>query len=457
MGSDEQKRVLLVDDDQALLRLIAASLGDAQTSWTTSPREALERATIEDFDVIVTDVAMPEMSGLELCERLVATRPDVPVIVLTAHGKLDTAVEAIRVGAFDFLTKPPPIPALRIAIDRAVQTRRLRAEVKRLRALAPLASSADDTLLGQSASMQKVRSTIDRIAEADSSVLITGESGTGKEVVAQLLHRKSKRVKGPFVAVNCAAMPENLLESELFGHVKGSFTDARTTRIGLFAQASGGTLFLDEIGDLPIALQPKLLRALQERMIRPIGANAEVAIDARVIAATNKDLEHAIDQKAFREDLYFRINVLGISLPPLRARGGDALSLALHFVERFATRMGKPVRGIAHPAGEKILAYGWPGNVRELGNAMERAVALTRFEEIAVEDLPEKVAAYRNEHVVVASHDPTDLATMDEVERRYVLKVLEAVGGNRTEAARVLGFDRKTLYRKLLRYGVTAD
>jgi two-component system response regulator HydG len=283
-------------------------------------------------------------------------------------------------------------------------------------------------------------------------VLITGETGTGKEVVARALHRRGRRRERPFVAVNCAAMPEPLLESELFGHARGAFTDARTARTGLFVQAHGGTLFLDEIADLPLGLQPKLLRALQERTVRPVGADAVVPFDVRLVTATNRDLESAVEERRFREDLYFRINVIHIELPPLRARGSDVLLLAQHYVDHYAARSGKRVTGLSPAAAERLLTYAWPGNVRELQNCVERAVALTQYERIAVDDLPEKIRSYRRSHVLVASDDPSELVPMEEVERRYVLRVIEAVGGNKTLAARILGFDRKTLYRKLERY-----
>jgi two-component system response regulator HydG len=249
-------------------------------------------------------------------------------------------------------------------------------------------------------------------------------------------------------------MPEHLLESELFGHVKGAFTDARTAHDGLFLQASKGTLLLDEIGDMPISLQPKLLRALEERKVRPVGGNVETPIDIRVVAATNRDLEYAIEEGRFREDLYFRLNVVLLELPPLRTRGSDVLLLAQHFLEVFSGRMGKKVVGLSSEAAGQLMAYAWPGNVRELRNCLERAVALARYEQITLDDLPDKIRTYKPSHVVVAGTDPSELVPMDEVERRYVMKVLEAVGGNRTQAAQVLGFDRKTLYRKLRRYGV---
>jgi len=453
MGPRAATKILLIDDDPDFGKWIAATLPGVNVTFTTSPNEALELVATDDFDVVLTDVAMPEMNGLDLCQRLLGLRADTPVIVLTSHGQLDVVLEAMRVGAFDFLVKPTPATQLRVALDRAAQQKALREEVRRLRRERTEPPPIEG-LMGDSSATRDLRATLDRIRDTDVSILVTGESGTGKEVVAQAIHRASRRSDGPFIGVNCAAMPDALLESELFGHVRGAFTDARAPRAGLFAQAQGGTLFLDEIGDMSMALQPKLLRVLQERRMRPVGGDREVAVDVRIIAATHRDLEEAIAQRNFREDLYFRIAVLPISLPPLRARGSDVLLLARAFVARIAERMKKPVNGLSHAAEEKLLAYHWPGNVRELQNALERAVELTRFEEIAVADLPEKIAAYRQSHVVVAADDPSELVTMAEVERRYVLRVLEALGGRRTETARALGFDRKTLYRKLREYGV---
>jgi two-component system response regulator HydG len=272
--------------------------------------------------------------------------------------------------------------------------------------------------------------------------------------VAQAIHERSRRREGPFVAINCAAIPEALLESELFGHVRGAFTDAKTTQPGLFAEAHGGTVFLDEIGDMPLALQPKLLRVLQDRVVRAVGARGGVPVDVRVVAATNRDLESAVEEGHFREDLYYRIDVVRIELPPLRARGADVLPLAQHFLAKFATQAGKRVTELAPPAAERLLSYGWPGNVRELQNCIERAVALTRFDQITVDDLPERVKNYRHAHVLIAADDPTELVTMEEVERRYIVRVMEAVGGNKTAAARILGFERKRLYRMLDRLGI---
>jgi two-component system response regulator HydG len=305
--------------------------------------------------------------------------------------------------------------------------------------------------------MKKVYDLVDRVAETDASVLITGESGTGKELVARAIHDRSRRKAGPFVAVNCAAVAETLLESELFGHVRGAFTDAKQGRAGLFVEANNGTFFLDEIGELPLGLQPKLLRALQERRVRPVGGNAEVPFDARLVTATNRDLETAVEDGRFRGDLFYRIDVVHVPVPPLRARGTDVLLLAQHFAQYFAGTFAKEVKGLSPAVAEKLLAYPWPGNVRELGNAIERAVALTRSLNLQVEDLPEKIRDHRVSEFVVSSFDPTELVPLEEVERRYILRVLEAVHGNRTMAAQTLGLDRKTLYRKLKGYGVSEE
>jgi DNA-binding NtrC family response regulator len=447
-------RVLVVDDDRELCAWLDAGLGahGFVTETHTEPSAALDWLRNADVDVVITDLNMRGMNGLELCTRVVASRPDVPVLVITAFGSLETAIGAIRAGAYDFLTKPVELEALVVAVERAVEHRRLRDEVRRLRRVVDHATGFGD-LVGASPAMARVYDLLSRVADSDASVLITGESGTGKELVARALHRQSARANGPFVAVDCAAVPETLLESELFGHVRGAFTDARGARTGLFVQAHDGTLFLDEIGDLPLSLQPKLLRALQERRVRPVGADREVPFDVRLVAATNRDLEAAVEERRFREDLWFRINVIHIELPPLRARGGDVLLLAQRFVAHAAERAAKRVVGIAPAAAGLLQAYPWPGNVRELQNCTERAVALTSFDQIGPDDLPDRIRAYRGSHVVVASEDPSDLAPLEEVERRYVLRVLDAVGGNKTLAARTLGLDRKTLYRKLERWG----
>jgi len=448
-------RILIVDDDPNMCLMLKAHLTRRAFDVVTcgAALEAFEAVRAVDFDAVLTDINMPGLSGLALCERIVADRPDVPVIVITAFGSLDAAIAAIRAGAYDFLPKPFEIDVLVVALQRAVQHRALRAEVKRLRNAVDQARRFDE-IIGDSEAMRRVYDMIERVQDSAASVLITGESGTGKELVARALHRKSPRSQGPFMAVNCAAMPENLLESELFGHARGAFTDAKVARTGLFLQAHRGTLFLDEIGELPLGLQPKLLRALQERVVRPVGGDAEIPFDARIVTATNRDLETAVEERLFREDLYYRVNVIPIALPPLRARGNDVLLLAQTFLDRFAARSNKHITGISAAAAARLLGYAWPGNVRELQNCIERAVALAQYAEIAVEDLPDRVREHRSTHVVIASDDPSELQSMEEVERRYILRVLEDAGGNKTVAARILRFDRTTLYRKLERYGL---
>jgi two-component system response regulator HydG len=444
------RAILLIDDDRSMCTVLESELGQRgfQVTSVPTPVEALSRFERDDFGLIITDVNLVGMSGVELCKQLVARREDIPVIVITGCANMETAVAAIRAGAYDFVTKPCDMDELALTIDRALRHRALREEVKRLR------QAVDGTrrfngILGTSAAVTKMCELVARVADTETTVLITGESGTGKELVAKALHAKSGRKDGPFVAINCAAMPENLLESELFGHVKGAFTDARNARPGLFIKGSKGTLFLDEIGEMPPGMQAKLLRALQERTVRPVGGEQEQPFDARIIAATNRDLETEVEEKRFREDLFYRINVVRVHVPPLRSRGSDILLLAQHFLERYAAQSRRPVLGMMSATADKLISYPWPGNVRELQNCIERAVALAQFEQIGVDDLPEKIRDYKTATIAIESNDPAELLTMDEVERRYIVKVLEAVGGNKTLAAQVLGFDRRTLYRKL--------
>ncbi|APR85465.1 Response regulator of zinc sigma-54-dependent two-component system [Minicystis rosea] len=453
MSAAVKGRALVVDDDQSTCELLELNLrrDGLEVEWRTSALDALELVAERDFDVILTDLGMSGLSGTELCERILGVRPDVPVIVVTGNASLDAAVGAIRAGAYDFITKPVDQKLLSVVVARALSNSQLRQEVKRLRR-AEVERQGNGRLIGESPAMKRVFDLVSRVADSDASVLIMGESGTGKELIARAVHEQSPRRDGPFMAVNCAAMPPSLLESELFGHVKGAFTDAKASRVGLFAQASGGTLFLDEIGEMPVEMQPKLLRALQERVVRPVGGNADVPFDARIVTATNRDLEAEVDEKRFREDLYYRINVVRVDAPPLRERGGDVLLLAQHFVQRFASRSSKPVRGINVVAAEKLMSYDWPGNVRELENCMERAVALLRFDEVTVDDLPEKIRQYRADRLVLGTDDLTEVLSIDELERRYIQRVLTLVGGNKSRAADLLGLDRRTLYRRIERY-----
>jgi DNA-binding NtrC family response regulator len=451
-------RVLIVDDERSMCELIEVDLRmrDFAPVWFTAADEAFDAICREEYDVVLTDLRMPGMDGIRFCSRIVANRPDVPVVVMTAFGSLETAIAAIRAGAYDFVTKPIEMELLALILRRAVEHRHLQEKIKFLSDTVERTARFEE-LLGESPGMEKLYDQLSRIADSEASVLIIGESGTGKELVARALHSRSRRRAKPLVAVNCAALPDALLESELFGHVKGAFTDARSDRKGLFVQAEGGTLLLDEIGEMPLSMQPKLLRALEENQVRPVGSEREVSFDARLLATTNRDLETAVEEGRFRQDLFFRINVIQLELLPLRSRGTDALLLSQHFIEAFAKRTGKNVVGMSESVAEKLLAYSWPGNVRELRNVIERAVALTRNDRLTVEDLPEKVRDYRSSQVFIGGHDPSDLVPLEEVQRRYILHVLDSANGNRTLAARTLGLDRKTLYRKLSQYGVLRE
>lgn len=445
--------LLLVDDDRGMCEMMQSALQKRgyEVEWRTSGPEALERIAERDFSAVITDLNLGDISGLDVCKQVNENRPDIPVVVITAFGDMKSAIAAIRVGAYDFLNKPLEMEALIHSVSQALQHRRLREEVKRLTEEARTARTFGE-LIGQSSAMRRVYDLIHRVSGTDSSVLVTGESGTGKELVARALHTESQRANRPFVAINCAAVPANLLESELFGHVKGAFTDAKSSRRGLFERANGGTVLLDEIGEMPVEMQPKLLRVLQERKLRPVGGSVELSFDTRILAATNRDLQSEVEDGRFREDLYYRLNVVEIHVPALRSRGNDVLLLAQHFVTELAERMNKPVSGITSEAARKLLDYDWPGNVRELQNAIERAVALTRFDRITVEDLPERIGTYQSTRIAPIDMDAEHVLTLQELEKRYIERVLKAVGGNKTRAARLLGLDRRTLYRKLERY-----
>ncbi|ACY17539.1 sigma-54-dependent transcriptional regulator [Haliangium ochraceum] len=448
-------KVLLAGEDLVALEPLQRALAERgfECRRSDSVREVLAAAARGEIDVVLAQPSLSAGPGEDLRTLLAAAGADVQVVVLPSVALADPG-------------SARELDALELGLHRAVRRRARRGRDAEAEAGADAAGGAAephgfDALLGSSAPMQQLYELIARAARTAASVLITGESGTGKELVARALHQRSRRAEGPFVALNCSAIPENLLESELFGHVKGAFTDAKSTRAGLLLNASGGTIFLDEIGDMPMALQPKLLRALQERTMRPLGSDHEQTFDVRVVAATNQDLERAVQAKRFREDLYYRLNVIHVSLPPLRARIGDVLVLAQHFVESFAVQMDKDLSGLSASAAEALLSYAWPGNVRELQNCIEHAVAMTGSRELQRADLPEKLRHARPAPALalaLAEAEPAgELVSMDEVERRYIARVLHAVGGNKREAARILGFDRKTLYRKLERYGERAE
>ncbi|MEC8783654.1 MAG: sigma-54 dependent transcriptional regulator [Planctomycetota bacterium] len=445
-----QPRLLVVDDQVSMTRWLCSDLQGRgfTTEASNSPEEIVDQLPQLNFDLVLTDVRMPRISGLELCREITARRPDIPVIVMTAFGDMEAAIEAMRAGAYDFITKPLEVDLLEIALQRAVDHRRLQMQLEKLEKQMQESSRAG-VLVGENAIMLDLIGQIERAGPSGAAILITGESGTGKELVARALHDSSARKAKPFIAVNCAALPEALIESELFGHAKGAFTDARDARKGLFAQADGGTLFLDEIGDLPLNLQAKLLRVLEQQTIRPIGSDQEQAIDVRVLSATHQDLEAKVEREEFRQDLYYRLNVIEIEVPPLRARGNDVLLLAHTFLQQFAEKSGKAVVGIAEPAATKLLDYDWPGNVRELRNVLERAVAMTQYDRVIVDDLPARVQQFTRNEFVFGSEDPSNLVSLAELEQRYIVHVLQMVGNNRTRAARLLGLDRKTLYRKL--------
>ena len=447
-------RILVIEDDEAMGDML--DFGLSRRGFTsrsvTSGRAGLAAVGEDQPEVLLTDINLPDINGIEVCRQVAENWPDLPVVMMTAFGSLETAIEAIRAGAYDFITKPLDMDLLALTLSRAVahrslkqQVRLLSEEVERIHCFSGL--------LGESPIMRELFGRLQRVAATDSSVLITGESGSGKEITARSLHEYSRRKGRPFVAINCSALPENLLESELFGHVKGAFTNAWQDRTGLLLEASGGTLFLDEIGDMPLALQPKLLRVLEERTFRPVGGNRETTFDARVIAATNTDIDRAVAEGRFREDLYYRLNVIKVEIPPLRHRGTDILLLARRFIAEFAERLGKDVTGLAESTVKRLLGYEWPGNVRELRNAMEHGVVMTLFDKIVPEDLPRKIQAHTGRSQLWEAEGKAELMPLEEMTARYIAYVLKMTKGNQTLASQILAIDRKTLYRRLQKPG----
>ncbi|MFW6202038.1 MAG: sigma-54-dependent transcriptional regulator [Gemmatimonadota bacterium] len=450
-------KILLVDDETSILETLEILLrGEGfEVEVANSGREALERLPEAAPDAIVADIRMPGISGLDLLSEVRERDPELPVVLMTAQASLQSAVQAVNEGAFYYLQKPFSNGDMVALCRRAIESRTLRRENKELKREIQRRERSDaERPVGGSRAFVEVVRLAETIAPSDSTVLITGESGTGKEVLARYIHALSDRSEGPFVSVNCGALPETLLESELFGHVEGSFTGAVRDKDGLFAAAREGTFFLDEVAEMSPALQVKLLRALQEREVVPVGATEPVEIDVRVIAATNRDLEHEIRRGTFRSDLYYRLNVISMHLPPLRERRDDIPLLAEHFLERLAARENGDGEGftLGEEALEALVEYDWPGNVRELENALERAAVLSKGKAIERDAFPDRVVD-PPPAPLVDDESPAN-PTLETIERAYILWVLRAEDGNKARAAEVLGIDPSTLYRKLNRYGL---
>ncbi len=439
-------RILIIDDEEVFREDLASLLEDEGYRCRTAAEgtEGLDKAADEPPDIVLCDLMMPGMSGVEITGRMAQMCPDAAILIVTAFGTMDTAVEAFRQGALDFLLKPLDPDELLRKIERCAEELRLRREVRYLRRVATEASPGS-TLVGTSPQMARVRTLIDKVAPAISTVLVTGESGTGKELVARALHEKGRGTGRSFVAVNCAALPRELVESELFGHARGAFTGAVRQRTGHFELADEGTLFLDEIGDLPLELQPKLLRALEEGEVLPVGATRPVAVDVRVVAATNRDLEAEIEAGRFRDDLYYRLKVIEIRMPPLRERRDDIPPLVEHLLRKLSLKLGRRVRSLDQQALQAVMTAPWKGNVRELENVLERAVLLAEEDDLGVDDLPADLTGGR------APGELTDdlRVAVHAFEAQHIRQVLEATGGNREEAARRLGVNPSTLYRRL--------
>ena len=414
------------------------------------PHEITE-AVNADISVVVVEVGPQPDHGVEWIRQAAAAAPDHPLIVVTERPSWEAAAAATRARAVDVLATPADDSRVGSAVARAVSLRARRRELARLRE--GLVGPAFEDLIGDSPPMRRLYRVLTRVAPSRASVLITGDTGTGKELVARAVHRRSPRRDGPFVAINCAAVPESLLESELFGHVKGAFTDARTARKGLFQRANGGTLFLDEVGDMPLGLQAKLLRALQERTVRPVGGDEEVSFDVRVVGATHQDLDQLVEEGKFRRDLYYRLAVIHVEVPCLSERGADVRELARVGMQRAEPDLD-PLPEISDAVARLLLEYPWPGNVRELFNAMEHALALQDGDEITLGDLPSRIRAWHSAGPAERAEEGGELVTLDEVERRHILRVLQASGGSRQRAATILGVDRKTLYRKLKQFSL---
>jgi DNA-binding NtrC family response regulator len=442
------RRILIVDDDRETCRFMAELLAgpDREIVSAYDPDAALELARARPFDLIVSDINLgAALSGLDLLRAFRAANPRGPVLLISGFGTLETAIEAVRAGAFDYISKPFNIAEIKAAVERALAEARTP-----VTSAGPTPEAPPAGLVGRTAGMLEVYKQIAHAADSMAPVLIVGESGTGKELVARAVHTHGRRAGRPFVPINCGAIAESLLESELFGHVRGAFTGAVTDTKGIFEQAHGGTVFLDEIGETSAALQVKLLRVLEEGEVRPVGANRQIRIDVRVVAATNVDLEKAVGDQRFRQDLYYRLSVIVIHVPALRERAADIPLLAARFLRDACGRAGRQVE-LTPAAVDALARYPWPGNVRELENTIERLVLFSRGSVIDAEDLP---PAFRQAVPALEPQLFRDLPALDELERRYLVHVLESVAGNRTRAAEILGIDRRTLYRMAERFGI---
>lgn len=443
-------RILIADDEPDSRKALAELLGrwGHAVQEAADGAEALRRALERQPDLVITDLVMPGMDGLWLLRAIREELGDVPVILLTGRGTIDTAVEAIREGAYDFLEKPVDPSRLRVLVNRVVEKMVTLQEVAALRH-SLRQKDADGAVIGVSPTMRRIYSLVEKVAPSKTSVVITGPSGTGKEVIARTIHNLSPRRDKPFVAINCSAIPASLMESEIFGHEKGAFTGADQRRLGCFELANGGTLFLDEVGELPVELQAKFLRVLEEEKLRRLGGKTEISVDVRVICATNRDLKKQIEAGLFREDLYFRLNVFSIELPPLCERREDIPLLAQHFVERFAAEAGKRIRGITPKAMDILQSYSWPGNIRELRNTIERGVILCDGDMIDESHLPPEMEPDDSAGAVIKLSLGMPLR---EVEKEYILGSLRRNKGNKSRTAEILGISEKTLYNKLNRY-----
>jgi len=457
--NNPQPHILVVDDEESICQLLEVMLTE-EGYWVRTASnydEAMKLFETNQFDVVIADIMMPDVDGLTLLKDVKKVDPEIPVILITAYASLGSAVEALRHGAFDYITKPFKMDQIRYAVKRALETRALRRENRILKR--ELRRESDlSKFIGVSDAVREIKQLVRKIAPTDSTVLITGESGTGKELIARAIHQLSSRADGPFITINCAAIPETLLESELFGYVKGAFTGATTNKEGLFRAAHGGTFFLDEVGEISPDIQAKLLRMLETHQIIPLGATKPVEVDVRLIAATNKDLARMVDEGKFRRDLFYRLNVIHIHIPPLRERPEDIIPIAEHYVQVIANRTNCPAPKLSKEAMQLLQGAQWEGNVRELENVLERAMIMCDGDVILPEHLPDYI---RNAPQTAAVPEKVAgeqvlgrVLPLDEIEKAYILWAILQCGGNKSEAAKKLGIDLSTLYRKIERYGL---